>query len=202
LLRRPQDWPDEIPALIALGAQNDFTELYRRTRIQIADGRSSPPTEPLYNLPINRWSAHAPGSTCFLPVNDLTFLYINGLLEVLNHETGAFILDERANFRPAGLQRFARSRGGHLEDDPNRGRLATIKHVELSEEAVEATVAYCEYVWSTYGRFSAHLAPFRTVVGYQAHHLDVEFYDRFYRADALSPTQRNDFSQWSSQQKL
>ena len=30
-------------------------------------------------------------------------LFLNGLLEILNETTGAFILDERNNFRPAGL---------------------------------------------------------------------------------------------------
>lgn len=31
---------------------------------------------------------------------------------------------------------------------------------------------------------------FRTTLAYQAHHLDTDFYDRFYEADALSATQR------------
>lgn len=274
------------------------------------------------------------GHDLLLPISDLTLIYINGLLEVLSESTGAFIVDERANFRPAGLKRFARSAGGHLEDDPSIGRLATIKHVELmvaefvaieqdmmlqnpglmsqalglggfpnfanheygwfealgfrmgrmrasqylganaptalgmrllgrdplvpyplglevdgcavlkpcappfyssmadavravvnmkfglqgvlrnkdcnpawrdaeavsekipglSEQAIAATTAYCEYVWDRYGRFPAHVAPFRTVVAYQAAHLDVEFYDRFYKPEALSEAQRKDFA--------
>ena len=52
------------------------------------------------------------------------------LLEVLGEETGAFIVDERAAFRPAGLARFARSRGGHLEDDPGKERVLTIQQLE------------------------------------------------------------------------
>src|SRR5262249_6155172 len=51
-------------------------------------------------------------------------------LEILNETTGAFLLDERNNFRPAGLARFARSRGGPLEDDPNKLRVATGRQVE------------------------------------------------------------------------
>lgn len=95
-----------------------LTELYRRTRVQFKSSRSAPPVTPLNNINANIWSAHAPGTTCFLPINDLTLLYINGLLEIFNGTTGAFILDERAGFRPAGIGKFARSRGGHLEDDP------------------------------------------------------------------------------------
>jgi hypothetical protein len=334
LLKRPKDFTaSEIGTVIELAKEGCFTEIYRRSRVKIKDGRSAPPIGPLFNINANQWSAHAAGSTYFLPINDLTFLYINGLLEVFNETTGAFLLDERANFQPAGLGRFARSKGGHLEDDPARGRLATIKHLELmvaefvtieqgmmlqnlglmtqalglggfpnfanhefgwfqalgfrmnqmpasqylganrltalgmkllrrdplvpfpigletngeavlkpycppyypsmtaavhavvetkfgakgvfrekasqpwkeqeticsripdlSGAAIEATIAYCEYVWSRYGRFPVHLAPFRTVVGYQSCHLDLEFYDRFYHPDALTQTQRDDFA--------
>jgi hypothetical protein len=66
----------------------------------------------------------------------------------------------------------------------------------LSDAAVAATTAYCEYVWNRYGRFPAYLAPFRTVVGYQACHLDLEFYDKFYRPEALTRTQREDFARF------
>jgi hypothetical protein len=57
-------------------------------------------------------------------------MYINGLLEILNEDTGVFLLDERNGFRPAGLAKFARSRGGHLDDDPHNFRVATIRQVE------------------------------------------------------------------------
>src|SRR5437660_6775317 len=57
-------------------------------------------------------------------------MYVNGLLEILNETTGAFLLDERNNFRPAGLAGFGRRRGGHLDDDPHHGRVATVRQVE------------------------------------------------------------------------
>jgi hypothetical protein len=59
-----------------------------------------------------------------------------------------------------------------------------------TEAAIGATVAYCEYVYDRYGRFPAYSAPFRTVLGHQATHVDVDFYDRFYHPEALSETQR------------
>ena len=71
-----------------------------------------------------------PPATYFLPLNELTLLYLNGVLEILGETTGAFVVDERAGFRPAGLARFARSRGGHLHDDPREGRLLTIRDLE------------------------------------------------------------------------
>ncbi len=333
LIRRPRELPaGDLARLIELGREGEFTELYRRTRVKLKDGRSAPPVEPLFNLSVNRWAAAAPGTTCFLPVNDLTFLYINGLLEVLNEHTGAFILDERNHYLPAGLKSFARSRGGHLEDNPHKGRVVTVRQVEqfvtefvtveqgmmlqnlalmaqalglggypnfanhefgwfqalgfqmremrasryvgagrlvslgmkalgqdplipypvglerngemllkpfcpphypsmtdavravvaakfgpagvfrsegagspwknhaavnrdippVSERAIAATAAHCEYLWQRYGRFPVHLTPYRTVLGFQACHLDGEFYDQFYRPEALGRTQRAD----------
>ncbi len=67
---------------------------------------------------------------------------------------------------------------------------------EPSPEAIDATVAFCDYVYRRYGRFPAYPPPFRTVLGYQASHVDVEFYDRFYRSEALSETQRRHMKDW------
>jgi hypothetical protein len=335
LVRRPRELPAaDIPKLIELGKRGEFTELYRRCRVKIADERPKTPTEPLFNINANRWSAHAAGSTIFLPVNDLTFMYVNGLLEILNEETGAFILDERNHFMPAGIGKFARSRGGHLEDNPHAGRVVTVRQVEqfvtefvtveqgmmlqnlglmaqalglggypnfanhefawfrslgfrmkemaasryvgagwlpslamkllkqdpaipypigleyngdmllkpfcpphyksmgdavravveikfgangifrsqhqgsawtkhtevvqqmpaISEATIAATTAHCEYLWSRYGRFPVHMPSYRTVLNFQASHLDAEFYDAFYRSEALSEAQRKDFA--------
>ena len=334
LVRRPREMPAEsVHELIELGRSGEFTEAYRRSRVKILDRRAAPPTEPLFNINANRWSAHAPGTTYFLPVNDLTFMYINGLLEILNEDTGAFVLDERNGYRPAGLGRFARSKGGHLEDDSRKLRVATVRQVEqfvsefvtleqgmmlqnlglmtqalglggfpnfanhefgwfqalefrmgampasrylgtgplvslgmrllgrdvtipfplglerggevllkpfcppyfssmteavravaaakfgregifrstgqgsawprhgdvtsavpaVSEAAVAATAAYCEYLWGRYGRFPVYMPPYRTVLGFQACHLDGEFYERFYRPEAMGSTQRSDW---------
>ena len=59
------------------------------------------------------------------------FMCINGLLEIFNEQTGAFVVDERANFQPAGLKPFGRSRGGHLIDDPSSGRVLTVQRLEM-----------------------------------------------------------------------
>lgn len=59
-----------------------------------------------------------------------------------------------------------------------------------SDAAIAATISYCEYVYNRYGRFPANSGPFRTVLAYQAHHLDPDFYDRFYHPEALTETQR------------
>lgn len=336
LLKRPQDFaPSEYPALVELARQGELTELYRRSRVKLADGRAAPPVIPGYNFNINKWSLYAPGGTYFVPIAETTAIYINAVLEAFTEEMGIFVLDERANFMPAGIGKFAKSKGGHLTDDPKKQRVATIQAIELSlaeagaieqgmvlqnlglmtqalglggfpnfarhewgwfeavgfrmgkmpgskylgasplittilgwlgrdqqisypvglergsqvllkpycppyyktmreavlayvdykfgsqgiwrggaahsawrdpagatrqiprvpDQAIEATIAYCEYIYQRYGRFPAYTSPFRTVLGYQATHVDVDFYDRFYRPDALSDTQR-DHGRW------
>jgi hypothetical protein len=337
LLRRPRDFaPAELTEQIALAARGDYLELYRRSRVPIRLGRTAAPLEAPFNLDVNRWSLYDPAGTYFLPVNELTLLYLNGVLEILGETTGAFVVDERAGFRPAGLARFARSRGGHLHDDPREGRLLTIRDLEslvtefvtieqgmvlqnlglmtqalglggfphwaahpygwlralgfrmdelpasrylglsrplrwasrllgrdvpvplalgLEQDgrallapyrppyhpsmeaavravvelkfgpegvfrrgtetgawrepgrvagaasppgpaAIDATIAYATYVWERYGRFPAYAPPFRTVLGFQASHVDVEFYDHYYRPEALSVTQREHLARW------
>jgi len=333
LVRRPRELaPKTLQAVIDHGRAGDFAAFYRQSRVKIKEGRAAPPLEPLLNINANRWSVYAPGTTYFLPVNDLTFMYVNGVLEILNEHTRAFILDERNHFLPAGLGRFARSRGGHLDDDPRNGRVATIRQIEQfvtefvtleqgmmlqnlglmtealglggfpnfanhefgwfqalgfrmgempasrylaagwlpslamnlsgrnpaipypiglerdgetllkpfcppyfksmadavraiidikfggsgvfraaqagawlngsdvtnrvappSDATIAAATAYCEYIWNRYGRFPAAMAPYRTGLGFQAGHVDAEFYDKFYRPEALSARQRKDF---------
>jgi hypothetical protein len=335
LVRRPRELPPgDVAELVRLGREGRFTEAYLRSRVKIADGRCAPPSDPLFNLALNRWSAHAAGTTSFVPINDITHMYVNGLLEVLNRQTGAFILDERNHYLPAGLGRFAKSKGGHLDDNPANGRVVTVRQVEqfvtefvtveqgmmlqnlglmtqalglggfpyfanhefawpqalgfrmlkmpasrylgtglleswalkltgrdvsvpyavglerdgvpllkpfcppyyatmgdavravvaakfgvsgvfrsagiggawqnhsavtsgvtpIGEEAIAATIAYCEYLYARYGRFPVYLTPYRTVMCFQACHLDGEFYERFYRPEALGASQRADIA--------
>ncbi len=338
LLKRPRDFaPDEVPELADLARRGEYTQLYRRSRVKVRDGRRHPGLDPMYNLAVNRWSLYDPASIYFLPVAELTLLYVNGLLEVFSEETGAFVVDERAGFRPAGLGRFTRSKGGHLDDDPHLERVLTIQQLETlvtefvtveqgmvlqnlalmtqalglggfphwaahpfgwlralgfrmrpvrasrylgmgrllaflarlfrrdplvglglgleaadgsplltpfcppwypsmadavravvelkfgetgvfrggvrasafrdpervaeaarppSPATVEATIAYCEYVHRRYGRFPAYPPPFRTLLGFQASHVDPDFYDLHYRPEALSETQRRHMELW------
>lgn len=343
LLKRPQDFaPAAFGELVTVAQQGELTELYRRSRVKIMDGRAAPPVQPGYNFNINQWSLYAAGSSYFLPINEITALYINAVLEAFDETMGLFLVDERNNFQPAGIGRFGRSKGGHLEDDLNAGRAGTIQAIELSlaeaaaveqgmvlqnialmaqalglggfpnfarhewgwfealgfrmgrmpasrylgappwaglilrllgketmlpivqglerdgqvllkpfcppyyptmraavnafvdskfgpqgifrggatnsgwrdaaqvaplipapsAAAVEATIAYCEYVYNRYARFPAYSAPFRTILGYQATQVDTEFYDRFYRPEALSETQRTAWSALQQTQRL
>ncbi|HEX8068713.1 MAG TPA: hypothetical protein VF546_02100 [Pyrinomonadaceae bacterium] len=328
LLKRPQDYPRaEIAELAAAARRHEFTALYERARVRLTDQRPDVPREHPYVPAFNRWSANVPGTTYFLPVSELTALYINVLLSALSEEFGFFFLDERRRFQPAGLKRFARAAGGHLHDDPRAGRVGTIASLETwlyefaaleqglmlqnlalmtealglggfphfaahpygwfralgfrleeialsrltgagrvtsrlmralkkdlpvptavglerdgaplikpfcppyyrtmeeavlafvaykyapgrgtlrdggaatawrdpaqvqagipaySEQTIAATITYCDYVYRRYGRFPAASGPFRTVLAHQAHRLDPEFYEKFYRPGVVS----------------
>ncbi|HEX6710706.1 MAG TPA: hypothetical protein VF068_10295 [Rubrobacter sp.] len=331
MLKRPQNYPrSEIPDLVRAAREHRLLELYERGRVRIADGRPEVPRELPFVMPFNKWSANVPGTTYFLPVNEFTAFYINVRLSAFSEELGYYVVDERNRFSPPGIVRFARSRGGHLRDDPREGRFATVGFLETllyedaaveqgemlqnlalmgealgvggfpqfaahpfiwfqtlgfrmqdipfsrtigagrvmrrvirasgkdlpvptalglerdgevlikpfcppyyrnmeeavlafvdykfgeegtlrdggtatswrdgpgiqagmprcSDEAIAATIAYCEYVHGRYGRFPSNSGPFRTVLAYQAHHLDPDFYDRFYHQEALTAAQR------------
>ena len=338
MLKRPQEFPREkIGALIDAARHHRLVELYQQARVRIADRRCDVPRAVPFVPPFNTWSANLAGTTYFLPVNELTAIYINVLLSAFTEEFGYWIVDERRRFQPAGIATFARSRGGHLSDDPAAGRLATIGFIETwlcefaaieqgamlqnlalmtqalglggfphfaahpfawfqaltfrmeaipfsrtigatatmrallrllrkdslvptavglerqgeplikpfcppyyrdmeeavlafvdykyaagtgtfrdggsatgwrdgaavqagippySDRAIAATIAYCDYVYTRYGRFPASSGPFRSILAYQAHHLDLEFYDRFYRPEVLSDTQRDHARHW------
>jgi len=331
LLKRPQDFaPTEFLELVSLARKGALTDLYKRSRLQLSTKRTAPPLDPGHNFSINRWSLYAPATTYFLPIIETTALTINALLELFGEDMGVFLRDERAWFRPAGVGRFARSKGGHLHDEPRDLRSATIQMMETSllesmatehgmvlqnlalmtealglggfpnfarheyswfkaagfrmqlmpasryagaprllatlarwlgkdpvleypvglerdnkvllkpfcppyyksmedavqafvetkfgadgtyrggaqqgawrdpaacaakipapsAAAVQATTAYCDYVFRRYGRFPAYTAPFRTVIGFQVCRVDVDFYDRFYEPGALPDSVR------------
>jgi hypothetical protein len=131
LLKRPQDFDRaDIPELVELTRTGQLTELFKKSRVKLADKRLAPPLAPPKNLDVNQWDLYRPGTTYFVPINEYTMMYINGLLEFLNETMAVFVVDERASFRPAGLAKFGKSKGGHLVDDPNEQRTLSIERIE------------------------------------------------------------------------
>lgn len=123
LARRPQDLePTVLAEVIDLARDGRYLEAWRNMRVKIADRRVAPPKEPPFNLNPNRWSLYAEGTTYFLPVTSFTYSFINALLELFREDSGYFVLDERRMYLPAGLKEFAKSNGGHLDDDPRAGK--------------------------------------------------------------------------------
>jgi hypothetical protein len=339
LMRRPTDFPREtFDEIAGLGQAHRFVELYERSRVRISDRRAEIQRAVPFTPPFNKWSTNVPGATYFVPVTDVTALYLTILFAVMGDEFAYFFHDDRDWLvRSAGTGRYAKSRGGHLHDDVNQGRVGTIDELETyllelcafeqglmfqnlalatealglggfphygahryawpeafgfrmgkrtfaqmlhkgflgtllvkllrknvsipqalglehdgvayikpyappwyptmeaavrafvaskfapgtgifrdapgpspwkdpaaiqgsipeySERDIKAVIAYCDYVIDHYGQFPGNYGPVRTVMAYQAHHLDLSFYDHHYRDGAYTEAHRNHMATW------
>jgi hypothetical protein len=132
LMPRPQDLPyDEYEALVGMGREQRFTEVYERMRIKLADHRSEIPRELPFTPPFNKWSANLPGATYFVPLTEVTALYLTILFAALGEQFAFFFHDDRDWLtRDAGIAGFGRSKGGHLYDNVHDGRVGTINEIE------------------------------------------------------------------------
>ena len=131
LLKRPQDFTlDEIKMLARLAEDHKLEQVYEKMRIKIRDGRTVIEKKVPLTFPFNKWSTNLAGSTYFLPVCELTSMYINVLLSTFDEQMAMFLLDERAKFQPAGIKRFGKSQGGRLHDNPDDSRVASILAIE------------------------------------------------------------------------
>src|SRR5262245_6181970 len=131
LLPRPQDFPRaRVPELVQAAREHRFVELYQQNRVRVADHRVDPPRQWPIVAPFNKYSANVPGTTYFLPVVEITSLYINVMLSFFDDEFAMFAVDDHQGYQPAGIAQFARSAGGTLHDDPQAGRLATVSGLE------------------------------------------------------------------------
>jgi hypothetical protein len=341
LLKRPQDLPKlEIGDLGQMARDQRMEEIYQRLRIKLSDQRAGIPREVPYIFPFNKWSTNLPGTTYFLPTSDLTGMYLNILLSTFDEQMALYVVDERNFYRPAGVGKFAQSRGGKLHDNPKDNRYIPLvfleavvlefvlaeqafmvhnlslveqamglggwthfptmsdttwfgalgfqtgvqtiaqtmgggffktlllnllkKNIEIpyglglehdgevlikpycppyyksmeeavlafvdfkmskkdgtlkdnsaahpwqeekgqaikdsippySDDCIAATIALCEYVYKRYNRFPAYYGPMRITLGHQAHHLDLAFYDKFYKPGAYTETQAQHLERW------
>lgn len=66
-----------------------------------------------------------------------------------------------------------------------------------SDKLVQCVKDICAYIYDTYGRFPANV-PTMELCSYwaQAHHLDLDFYDRYYPEGAYTETQANHMRLW------
>jgi hypothetical protein len=78
-----------------------------------------------------------------------------------------------------------------LPDDQHRASIP-----DVSAEGIACTKAICRYIHETYGRFPATVDTMHLMWFMQAHHVDPDFYARFFRPGALGPTQRDHMATW------
>jgi len=68
--------------------------------------------------------------------------------------------------------------------------------VEISPEGIECTKAICNYIHETYGRFPGTVDAMHLMWLMQVHHLDLDFYDRFFRPGAYGATHAAHLASW------
>lgn len=77
--------------------------------------------------------------------------------------------------------------------DPT-GVLAEIERP--SRDEIQVVKDICNYVYDTYGRFPAFSDPMFLRFMVQAHHLDLDFYDKYYPPGAYTEKHKNHFANW------
>ena len=82
------------------------------------------------------------------------------------------------------------------QEQPYAHRNTAQQVPQHSERAIEATIAFTEYVLATYGRFPAHADACKSIVACQTHHLDEDFYATFYPDSALPDAHREHMHTW------
>jgi len=78
--------------------------------------------------------------------------------------------------------------------------LGAVSHA--TEKVIQCTKDVANYVVETFGKFPATVDAMQLLVMIQAHHLELEFYDKFFKPGAYSETQRRHMSKWHSKAKL
>ena len=82
--------------------------------------------------------------------------------------------------------------------DPASVRSAAEIH---SEEFKECVALQAQYVFDTFGKFPGTVPSIFLIMYLQAHHLDLEFYDQFYKPGAYLKTHANHMDRWHGQDK-
>jgi hypothetical protein len=97
-------------------------------------------------------------------------------------------------YGPSGLYSKAGTAAPSMRPEAEAAFIRESPHVE--PEIVEVVRAICRYIWKTYRRFPAHCHAIDSAgIWMQCHHIDPEFYDRFFR-EPYSPTQAAHAEGW------
>jgi hypothetical protein len=56
--------------------------------------------------------------------------------------------------------------------------------------------AFCTYVYESYGRFPVYFDTMTIPMWLQVHHLDIDFYDKFFPPEVIAEAQRNHMAEW------
>jgi hypothetical protein len=79
-----------------------------------------------------------------------------------------------------------------LKDRQSLDRLVS----KTPDWCLEASKAFADYIWKTYGKFPATIDPMEMNIWFQAHHLETEFYDRYYQPGAYHQAIKDHMAVW------
>ena len=68
--------------------------------------------------------------------------------------------------------------------------------VRISAEGLACTKAVCNYIYDTYGRFPGSTDAIHLMTVMQVHHIDTDYYDRFFGPGAYGPTHAAHMASW------
>ena len=68
--------------------------------------------------------------------------------------------------------------------------------LRISAEGLACTKAVCNYIYDTYGRFPGGTDAMHLMWVMQVHHIDTDYYDRFFGSDAYGPTHAAHMTTW------
>ena len=66
----------------------------------------------------------------------------------------------------------------------------------VSDEGIECVKDICTYIFEEYGKFPAFNDTMHLLYFIQAHHLDTDFYDKYFKDGAYLDTHKNHFEMW------
>jgi len=109
----------------------------------------------------------------------------------------------------AAVEAAVSGMGEKLDDWEKRGMVLphTVSNQEfekavpgVSEEGVACVKDICRYIYETYGKFPAFNDTMHLLYFIQACHLDVDFYDKYFKEGAFLHTHREHMQKWHGQQ--
>ena len=79
-------------------------------------------------------------------------------------------------------------------DDFRRG------NIEISDDGLACAKAVCNYIYDTYGRFPASTDTMHMMWFMQAHHLDLDYYGKYFHSGACSHTHLTHMERWHAKE--
>jgi len=67
---------------------------------------------------------------------------------------------------------------------------------KITDRTVQITKAYCNYIYETFGRFPAFYDAVHMPLWLQAHHLEIEWYDKYQKKELVNETHRRHMNLW------